>query len=61
MFDDCLDLRAGGQQPSRYVADVLVTQEGNANVVGLCANCANRETCKHQLPAGGLWHCEDYE
>jgi hypothetical protein len=28
---------------------------------GLCANCKHRETCTFPKPAGGVWHCEEYE
>ena len=28
---------------------------------GLCVNCENRETCKHDKIEGGIWHCENYE
>lgn len=27
---------------------------------GLCANCEERSVCRHDRPAGGIWHCEDY-
>jgi hypothetical protein len=32
-----------------------------AAAAGLCANCVNLESCMHVKPAGGVWHCEDYE
>ena len=27
---------------------------------GLCATCANRETCTFPEPEGGVWHCEEF-
>ena len=29
--------------------------------LGLCLNCAHHETCTYPRPAGGIWHCEEYE
>lgn len=29
--------------------------------VGLCVNCAWRRECRHPIPVGGVWYCEDYE
>jgi hypothetical protein len=31
-----------------------------ANLLGLCADCANREQCAFPKPEGGVWHCEEY-
>ncbi len=28
---------------------------------GLCVNCDHRETCTLKRPAGGVWHCEEYQ
>ena len=28
--------------------------------LGLCCNCANRDTCTLPKPDGGVWHCEEY-
>jgi hypothetical protein len=28
---------------------------------GLCINCAHADTCMLPKPAGGVWHCEEYE
>ena len=28
---------------------------------GLCVNCKHLGHCMHPRPAGGVWHCEDYE
>jgi hypothetical protein len=30
------------------------------NLLGLCGNCDNRETCLYPKPEGGIWHCEEY-
>lgn len=29
--------------------------------VGLCANCAERETCTLPRPEEGVWHCSEYK
>jgi hypothetical protein len=42
-------------------ASLPTPKDANGGVIGLCANCAHRETCRHPRPAGGVWHCEDYE
>jgi len=28
--------------------------------MGLCCNCANRDTCTLCRSPGGVWHCEQY-
>ncbi len=28
---------------------------------GLCANCEKRDECTFPRPAGGVWHCEEYQ
>ena len=28
--------------------------------MGLCINCESRESCMFPVPAGGVWHCEEY-
>ncbi|NIT35576.1 MAG: hypothetical protein GTN49_03595 [candidate division Zixibacteria bacterium] len=28
---------------------------------GLCKNCERRDDCTFPRPAGGVWHCEEYE
>jgi hypothetical protein len=28
--------------------------------MGLCTNCANRETCTYPKAEGGVWHCDEY-
>lgn len=33
---------------------------GGDALLGLCVNCAKRETCSFPKPEGGLWHCEEY-
>ncbi len=30
-------------------------------VRGLCVNCEKLAVCTYPKPAGGVWHCEDYE
>lgn len=38
----------------------LPDQDEPAVAKGLCVNCAIRQSCGHQRPNGGVWHCEDY-
>jgi len=42
---------------------VMVTPETakSGEFKGLCVNCAHRDDCKLPRPAGGVWHCEEYE
>lgn len=28
---------------------------------GLCGNCEKRDECTFPRPAGGVWHCEEYQ
>jgi hypothetical protein len=28
--------------------------------LGLCRDCAERDTCTFPRPEGGVWHCEEY-
>ena len=37
------------------------TAEGRETQLGLCVNCAQRETCQFPRPAGGVWFCGEYE
>ena len=37
------------------------SDEGVTKHDGLCINCEHRRACSHPRPAGGVWHCEDYE
>lgn len=30
-------------------------------VKGLCVNCERLASCTFPKPAGGVWHCEEYE
>jgi len=40
---------------------VRATAEDVSKYAGLCMNCEHRRTCAHPKPAGGVWHCENYE
>jgi len=47
------------QTPIRY--RTLPRNGGESSkYTGLCANCANRETCSYPKPEGGVWRCEEY-
>lgn len=30
-------------------------------IMGLCSNCAHRESCGLPRPESGVWHCEEYQ
>jgi hypothetical protein len=32
-----------------------------ADIPGLCRNCARLSDCTYPKPAGGVWHCDEYE
>jgi hypothetical protein len=34
---------------------------GTPQLKGLCRLCSKRATCVFPKPAGGVWHCEEYE
>ena len=50
----------GGRSPSPDEAGSTRASDGG-NFLGLCANCAKRETCTFPKPEGGVWHCEEYQ
>lgn len=61
MFNDYVDpslnvALAGASTPS-FAADA----EDVSPYAGLCLNCEHRRSCSHPKPAGGIWHCENYE
>lgn len=35
--------------------------EAETRYLGLCANCKHKDSCTFPRPAGGVWHCEEYE
>lgn len=34
--------------------------KSQTRLLGLCANCEKRETCRLPKPESGIWHCEEY-
>jgi hypothetical protein len=42
-------------------APVQSQAPNQATHLGLCVNCDHRETCTLPHPAGGVWHCEEYQ
>ena len=36
------------------------SSSSKGEIMGLCINCENRETCVHTKTVGGVWHCEEY-
>lgn len=66
MFDDYVPRVGRTGLPDAPVradwqAALLTPAEEATDDFGLCRNCANSRKCMHQRPAGGVWHCEDYE
>lgn len=49
----------GDQPPSEHLNSRGPAKKAGI-FVGLCANCANRETCLIPKSEGGVWHCEEY-
>ena len=49
-----------GKGVARIVVMMQDTVE-STEFKGLCVNCAHRDDCKLPRPAGGVWHCEEYE
>lgn len=65
-FDDYVSpfLRSDGRKSPLCAAAPMAPREAQEQAgesAGLCANCRHRPTCAHSRPAGGVWHCEDYE
>lgn len=29
-------------------------------ILGLCQSCLSANSCKIEIPDGGIWHCKDY-
>jgi len=45
------------------ILDGRIKTEGwtdSARSMGLCGDCANRDTCMYVRREGGTWHCEEY-
>lgn len=55
-FDDSTPLEV-----ARPAAPVAEEKEVAIDVtMGLCCDCANRDTCTLRGTPGGVWHCEEY-
>jgi hypothetical protein len=66
LFDDYVAPPLGGSGPQAGCAAAPATAarrvaEDVSAYAGLCMNCEHRRSCVHPKPAGGVWHCEDYE
>jgi hypothetical protein len=59
MFDDYVPSLAGDTVMRPGHGSGMV--EDTASGAGLCVNCENRSICNLPKPAGGVWHCENYE
>ena len=54
-------ISARAMPPAKPSVARHATEEKASKYTGLCVNCDHRQTCTHQKPEGGVWHCEDYE
>jgi hypothetical protein len=45
---------------SAQTAAVQRAQKPAAEYLGLCSNCAHRDSCRLPKPESGVWHCEEY-
>jgi len=66
MFDDYVASPLGGNPGHSARAGnpgtaLRTADEDLSKYAGLCMNCEHRRSCVHPKPAGGVWHCEDYE
>ena len=66
MFDDFvvpgLGRNGGGASHAPHSSRAIgAGADDGATYTGLCMNCEHRRACAHPKPAGGVWHCEDYE
>lgn len=66
MFDSYIEpVRRGNGDGMRLsdnpTAQLADSPETTSRDAGLCVNCRHLEHCMHPRPAGGIWHCEDYE
>ncbi len=47
--------------PKEVGKDIVQSEEEKYDrSMGLCYNCAKRDTCTFVKPNGGVWHCEEY-
>ena len=67
---NCEEFEEFPAQPAKKPTEVTMSMQsdnpGNtppekSKYFGLCANCKHRKTCTFPKPAGGVWHCEEYE
>jgi hypothetical protein len=58
---ECSEYEPGRGNPVREGnPSASAANPGREKVLGLCADCAARETCTFPRPEGGVWHCEEY-
>ncbi len=65
LFDDYVNQSVTTRKmPAQQTAPPVgarAASEDTSRYAGLCMNCEHRHTCTHPRPAGGIWHCEEYE
>jgi len=47
-------------QPIEAVPAEPTINYGEAQELGLCANCTTKTNCMNRQPGVAVWHCEDY-
>ena len=59
---DCNEFELPIPEQDGVVLDSTVEKAGGTigRMVGLCANCENRNTCMSADTVTGIWYCEDY-
>jgi len=60
MYQCCSLPRPDSLGNERIVQDAK-PESDDVHLLGLCANCENRQSCKWPKPVSGIWHCEDYK
>ncbi len=59
LFDDYVAMSDGNA--IRTATEMHTANESQSKYAGLCMNCEHRRACGYPKPAGGVWHCENYE
>lgn len=60
MFNDHVESRLDSDDMDESMSPSYAAEDVS-QYAGLCVNCEHRKTCSLPKPAGGIWHCENYE
>gem|GEM_PF-4168684 len=52
--------KKNGDQVQKRGKDQKQRADTTRRLIGLCVNCAKRETCDIPDSEGGIWRCEQY-